>query len=166
MCTANNTDIQQREEVSTTQALMENSRYCYVQQSLNIQKDNNMLWLHNVRSRVIYLSLNLWACSHLGYKVQGVAFYANNMMDLFWGFLIWIHIYLMIRFLRTSSHQLEIEIGDMHTDIWKNDLWTVPSGFGIGETIYLMLCSFLWNKMELPLPLQTMIMEYEYHLPR
>ena len=44
----------------------------------------------------------------------------------------------MIGFLRTSSHRLEIEIGDMHTDIWKNDLPTVPSGCGIGETIYLL----------------------------
>ena len=43
VCTTNNTDIQQREEVSTTQALMENSRYCYVQQSLNIQRQQHAL---------------------------------------------------------------------------------------------------------------------------
>ena len=45
--------------------------------NLNVQEDNALS--HNVGLRLIYLSTNLWECSHLGYKVEGVAFYANKM---------------------------------------------------------------------------------------
>ena len=46
---------------------------------LCIEKDyyNDALW-HNVRFQLSYLSPNMCACSHLGYKLEGVAFYANT----------------------------------------------------------------------------------------
>ena len=34
--------------------------------------------IDDVKVRLIYISPNFKACSHLGYKVEGVAFYANS----------------------------------------------------------------------------------------
>ena len=49
--------------------------------TITLQDDTNTL-LHNVRFQFIYLSPNFRACSHLGYKVEGVAFYANTVSPL------------------------------------------------------------------------------------
>ena len=35
-------------------------------------------YIDDVRVWIIYISPNFKACSHLRYKVEGVAFYANN----------------------------------------------------------------------------------------
>ena len=48
-----------------------------MQQSI-CKKTTTSHYVHNVRVRHIYISRNLRACSHLGYKVERVAFNANT----------------------------------------------------------------------------------------
>ena len=79
VCITNNNRYQtERErEVDATQALLESFTLMYYS-TIPLQEDNKP-HLHNVRFWIIYISPNLRVCSHLGYKVEGVAFYANKL---------------------------------------------------------------------------------------
>ena len=68
-----------RERRDTTQPWIESS--LIYDSTVSIYKKITILTLllHHVRFRLIYLSPNLWACSHYQYKVEGVTFYANKI---------------------------------------------------------------------------------------
>ena len=89
VCATNTTNIKQRERERSRRDSSFNGKLHIIFDSLTVQEYYNT-HLHNVRFRLIYISPNLRACSCLGYKVQGVAFYANNLRLLATRFVLFL----------------------------------------------------------------------------